>query len=415
MDSIVINKENAKVSEWDKIYCEIVKNILNNGKLVENRTGVDTLTTGAVMFELDDIENNFPILETKKVVIKNALSEIQWIHQVQSNDVNWLNERGNNIWNQWKIDKDGIYRIYEPIGTKFEEKMVIVYDVDNKPMKDKYGRIMKTCATKKALEEQRTLKKAIYFGKEWVDSIGKAYGYNNMISKDPQDVLYKLKNKPDDRRMIIDLRIKENLKYGTLEPCVWSTEWRVIGNKLNLFVHQRSGDIPVGVPFNVSQYAALLKMFAKVSNLEAGNLYYSINDAHIYVDQVEPIKTQIERYDTMRYFETLIQERRDKDIIDFYNLLVNQEKVLKEFSINNPNREEVINNYKDIQKQLKILEFMITKNKPEFIVAENDDFFSFNTEINNDKEYLKENPTGNKDLVLKNYSSLPFIKMPVAQ
>ena len=415
MDSIVINKENAKVSEWDKIYCEIVKNILNNGKLVENRTGVDTLTTGAVMFELDDIENNFPILETKKVVIKNALSEIQWIHQVQSNDVNWLNERGNDIWNQWKIDKDGIYRIYEPIGTKFEEKMVIVYDVDDKPMKDKYGRIMKTCATKKALEEQRTLKKAIYFGKEWIDSIGKAYGYNNMISKDPQDVLYKLKNKPDDRRMIIDLRIKENLKYGTLEPCVWSTEWRIIGNKLNLFVHQRSGDWPIGVPFNVSQYAALLKMFAKVSNLEAGNLYYSINDAHIYVDQVEPIKTQIERYDTMRYFETLIQERRDKDIIDFYNLLVNQEKVLKEFSINNPNREEVINNYKDIQKQLKILEFMITKNKPEFIVAENDDFFSFNTEINNDKEYLKENPTGNKDLVLKNYSSLPFIKMPVAQ
>ena len=58
---------------------------------------------------------------------------------------------------------------------------------------------------------------------------------------------------------------------------------------------------------------------------------------------------------------------------------------------------------------------MLEKKKPEFEVAENDNFFEINTIINNNPEYLKENPTGNKDLVLKNYSSLSYLKMPVAQ
>lgn len=410
-----INIETAKVTEWDKIYCEIVKKILNEGILVKNRTGIDTITTGAVTFELHDIENNFPILETKKIPIKNVLSEIQWIHQVQSNDVRWLQKRENHIWDDWMIDKDGIYRRYEPVGTPFEEKKVQVVDVDGIPLNDKYGKDLMTEATKEAKEKGKTIKEAVYFGKEWAYTIGKAYGYNNNQTKDPQDVLYKIKNKPDDRRMIIDLRIKENLKYGTLEPCVWCTEWRVIGNKLNLFVHQRSGDIPVGVPFNVTQYAALLKMFAKVNNLEAGNMYYTINDAHIYVNQIEPIKKQIHNYDLMKFYETFISDNTNEEILIRYNSLTMQEERLRNYLNTNPNKLEVLESHKDVLEHLNILKLMITKKKPEFEVAENDNFFDINTEINNDKEYLKENPTGNKDLILKNYSSMPFIKIPVAQ
>ena len=411
----VIDRKNAKISEWDRIYCEIVKKILNEGKLVKNRTGIDTITTGAVTFELHDIENNFPILETKKLPIKNVLSEIQWIHQVQSNDVRWLKERGNPIWNDWMIDEDGIYRIYEPDGTPFEEKNVQVVDVDGIPMTDKYGKNLMTEATEEAKEKGRTIKEAKYFGKEWAYTIGKAYGYNNNQTKDPQDVLYKIKNKPDDRRMIIDLRIKENLKYGTLEPCVWATEWRVINGKLDVTVIQRSGDIPVGVPFNVTQYAALLKMFAKVNNLEAGNITYTINDAHIYVNQIEPIKKQIHNYDLMKYYETFINDNTDEEIIKRYNSLSMQEERLRNFLETNPNKQDVLESHKDVLDHLNILDFMLTKKKPEFNVVEKDNFFDISTDIINDKEYLKENPTGNKDLVLKNYSSMPFIKIPVAQ
>lgn len=411
----VIDRNNAKVSEWDKIYCEIVRKILNQGKLVKNRTGIDTLTTGSVTFQLHDIEHNFPILESKKLPIKNVLSEIQWIHEAQSNDVRWLKERGNPIWDDWMIDEDGIYRKYEPQGTPFEEKRVRVVDVDGNPLTDKYNKELMAEATDNAKEKGRTIKEAIYYGKEWAYTIGKAYGYNNNQTKDPQDVLYKLKNKPDDRRMIIDLRIKENLKYGTLEPCVWATEWRVIDGKLNLTVIQRSGDIPVGVPFNVTQYAALLKMFAKVSGLEAGDITYTINDAHIYVDQIEPIKKQLHNYDLMKYYETFIYENTDEEIIRRYNSLITQEERLSKFLEENPDKLEVLESQKDLLKQIQVMNFMLTKKKPKLEVVDTDDFFSINTDINNDKEYLKENPTGNKDLVLKDYSSMPFIKIPVAQ
>lgn len=412
---IIINRKTAKVSKWDKIYCEICKKILNEGTLIKNRTGVDTLTIGAVIFKLEDIEHNFPILETKKVPIKNVLSEIQWIHQVQSNDVKWLHERNNPIWDQWMIDKDGIYREYEPEGTPFEEKEVIVVDVDDNPIKDKYGNILKAEATEEAKEKGKTIKRAKFFGEEWKETIGKAYGYTNSVTHDPQDVLYKIKNKPDDRRMIIDLRKKEFLKYGTLEPCVWATEWRVIGNKLYLTVVQRSGDIPAGVPFNVTQYAGLFKMFAKVNGLEAGDITYTINDAHIYVNQIEQINKQLLRYSYMNYYETLIQEKSDNDVLAFYNSLQTQSEKLRKYAENNPNNLNVQNEYKEVQEQYEIFTFMLEKKKPEFEVAENDNFFEINTIINNNPEYLKENPTGNKDLVLKNYSSLSYLKMPVAQ
>jgi len=415
MDSFIIDRKNAKVSKWDKIYCEIVKKIIDDNNIVKNRTGIDTLTTGAVTFTLEDIENNFPILETKKLPIKNVISEIQWIHQVQSNDVRWLQKRKNPIWDDWMIDSDGIYRIYEPNNTEFKEKKVTVVDVNGNPLKDKYGNIIETEATDKAKENGKTIKSAKYFGKEWAYTIGKAYGYTNSITHDPQDVLNLIKNNPDSRRMIIDLRKKDFLKYGTLEPCVWSTEWRVINGKLNMFVHQRSGDIPVGVPFNVSQYAALLKMFAKVNNLEAGNMYYSINDAHIYVDQVGPIQKQLHKYSFMCYFESLIQEKNDNEVLEYYNMLKNQEERLRKYTENNPNDIEVLKEYKNILEQFEIFNFMINRKSPEFIVRENDNFFNINTEVNNDKEYLKENPTGNKDLILKNYTSMPFIKIPVAQ
>lgn len=75
-----------------------------------------------------------------------------------------------------------------------------------------------------------------------------------------------------------------------------------IYGKLNAWVHQRSCDVPLGLPFNVTQYAVLLNMLAKVNNLEPGCLDWSIKDAHIYVNQVEGIKEQISRFENLGDF-----------------------------------------------------------------------------------------------------------------
>ena len=410
-----INIETAKVSKWDKIYCELLKKIMTEGEIFENRTGIDTLSIEGFNFKLENIENNFPILESKKVMIKNALSEILWIHQVQSNDVKWLEDRKNNIWKKWKIDEDGIYRIYEPNTDKFEDKQVLVKDIYGRPLKDKYLKKIYTTATEELKKEGKTIKNAIYYGEDWAHTIGTAYGYINNKFKKPQYVLKQLKENPNDRRMNIILWQDEYIKTGVLPPCVWGTEWKVTNGKLHCYVHQRSADVPLGLPFNVSQYAILLRMFAKASGLEAGSLNYSIMDAHIYVNQIEGINKQLDRYYNMQYFESLHSEKRECDVMNYYITLKTQVGRLSLYVKNNPNKTEVLKEYKKVLEELQIFEFMYNKQKPILKLANVDNFFEFNNKVNNNKDYLKKNPTGNRDVKLLNYTSLPFINIPVAQ
>ena len=103
--------------------------------------------------------------------------------------------------------------------------------------------------------------------------------------------------------MLMSLWQNDYLKTAVLPSCVWSNEWDVTNGKLNLWVHQRSCDVPLGLPFNVSQYATLLMMIAQVTNLEPGTLNWSIKDAHIYVNQIDGIKEQIKRYDELGDFK----------------------------------------------------------------------------------------------------------------
>lgn len=93
--------------------------------------------------------------------------------------------------------------------------------------------------------------------------------------------------------MLISLWQDADLRTAVLPSCVWSSEWKVKNGKLNSYIHQRSADVPLGLPFNISQYAILQSLLAKVSGLEVGNMNYSIMDAHVYVNQVDGIKKQL--------------------------------------------------------------------------------------------------------------------------
>ena len=221
-----------------------------------------------------------------------------WIYQAQSNDVRWLKERNVNIWNEWEIDEDGIYRIYEPTG-EFVDKEVVVKDLDGNDMKDEFGNIMKA----KSNLEGKTIIAAKFYGKEYAHTIGTAYGYIVNNFKLIDILIDTIKNNPNDRRMLMSLWQNDYLKTAVLPSCVWSNEWDVTNGKLNLWVHQRSCDVPLGLPFNVSQYATLLMMIAQVTNLEPGTLNWSIKDAHIYVNQIDGIKEQIKRYDELGDFK----------------------------------------------------------------------------------------------------------------
>lgn len=403
---VEVNRKDAVVRDFDKQYCELLKKILEEGELFENRTGVDTLSIpgGGYVF---DVGNEFPILESKKVILKNALSELLWIYQAQTNVVSWLRERGNNIWNEWAVDSDGIYRVYEADTENYDgDKEVNVRDVD--------GNIIIGMKAK-SLIEGKNIKEAKFFGKEYAGTIARGYGYIIGKYKRFDYVRNSLANYPHDRRMLISLWQDADLRMAVLPPCVWSNEYKVYKGTLNCFVDQRSADVPLGLPFNISQYAILMSLLAKEAGLQPGKLYYNIADAHIYVNQIDGIKKQLTNYEKMLKFEKIINENSDIYLEEFYNALKSTKEEKEEYLNNNPDNEEAQDGFNDAKKDLQIFELMITKKKPTLQLADKKDFYEFSNEVNNDKEYLKENVTGNEDIKLLNYSSAPFIKMPVAQ
>lgn len=243
------------MSAWDKIYCELCENILTNGVQVANRTGIDTIKLPSAHFQLN-VGEEFPILTTKQLFIRQAVLEMLWIYQAQSNDVRWLQERNVHIWDLWQIDENGDWR------------------------DEKTGEVLK------------------HFDSKFANTIGTAYGYIVKRFKLMDRLIDSLKNNVNDRRRVISLWQDEYLDTAVLPSCVWSSEWDVTNGTLNAWVHQRSCDVPLGLPFNVTQYAVLLKMLAQVTGLKAGTIDWSIKDAHIYVNQIDGIKEQLERFHT---------------------------------------------------------------------------------------------------------------------
>ena len=243
------------MSAWDKIYCQLCENILTNGVQVANRTGIDTIKLPSAHFQLN-VGEEFPILTTKQLFIRQAVLEMLWIYQAQSNDVRWLQERNVHIWDLWQIDENGDWR------------------------DEKTGEVLK------------------HFDPKFANTIGTAYGYIVKRFKLMDRLIDSLKNNVNDRRRVISLWQDEYLDTAVLPSCVWSSEWDVTNGTLNAWVHQRSCDVPLGLPFNVTQYAVLLKMLAQVTGLKAGTIDWSIKAAHIYVNQVDGIKEQLERFHT---------------------------------------------------------------------------------------------------------------------
>lgn len=334
--------------KWDNEYDKLCRKILNEGKEVENRTAINTIKIPTYNFELD-IAKEFPILTTKKTFARQAILEIMWIYLVQSNDVRWLKDRKVNIWNEWEINDKG-------------------YWIANQKVKKPDGSYN--------IEEVHK-----YFGEEWAHTIGTAYGYLTNKFQKTQKALNMIKNSPESRRNIVSLWHDDYLATGVLEPCVWSHEIDITDGVLNMYVHQRSCDTALGLPFNVTQYAALMYMYASVNNLKVGKLAWSIKDAHIYVNQIEGIKKQLDNADAIRVVE---------------KLSIDELKELKKHC-------ELVRN-QTTATLLKAVEYVQNPNTPELYVNPDiKDFFKFNT----DEEC--------RDVQVLKYKDMGKISFPIAQ
>lgn len=218
---------------------------INIVKNILNNGYYDNNRTGTPTYKLPhqiitiDLQKEFPILKSKFVSFKTAVKEILWIMQ-GDNNVEHLKEQNCHVWDEWEQD-DGT------IGTA-------------------YGWIVKNYNQ-----------------------------INNLISS--------LKNNPQNRRMMINLWQWDYLKTGALDPCCFCSMWDVTDGKLNCMLVQRSGDMPLGVPFNTTQYAVLTHILAEICDLKVGLLTHCISNAHIYENQIEGIKQQLKNYDKLSMFD----------------------------------------------------------------------------------------------------------------
>ena len=261
------------MSKWDNMYLDLCEKIKKEGKIHNNRTGDNTLRIIGHTFEFD-LQEEFPILTVKQVGIKGPVTELMWIYQAHSNDVSWLRDRRVTIWDEWEIDSDGVYR------------------------KDGKER---------------------FIGKEYAGTIGTAYGYITGKFGWPEKNIRMIKEEPESRRNIIDLWQEEYFKTAVLPPCVYGSQFIVDNDTLNLRVTQRSCDVGLGLPYNVTQYAAFLCMIAHVTGLKPGKMLYQITDTHIYIKHMPGINTMLSRRKDAKPAPKLWLNPEVKDFFEFDN------------------------------------------------------------------------------------------------
>lgn len=241
------------MSAYDKIYLTIAEDILKNGYCDANRTKTKAYKLPHQIMRFD-LREEFPILTTKHVAFKTAVKEILWIYQKQSNKISDLHKENVHIWDLWA----------------------------------------KSDAT-----------------------IGTSYGWVINEYKQMDYLLDNLKNNPQNRRLVMDMWQIPHLKGGALYPCCFLTMWDVTNGFLNCVLVQRSGDFPLGVPFNTTQYAVLLCLTAQVTGLTPGLLTHVINNAHIYENQTEGVKLQISRKNADYPAPRLLINPEIKNFYDF--------------------------------------------------------------------------------------------------
>jgi thymidylate synthase len=221
-----------------KAYLDLLIEILNTGTEKHDRTGVGTLSIFGYQMRFD-LNNGFPLVTTKKVHLKSIIYELLWFLKGDTN-VKFLNDNKVTIWDEWADANGDLGHIY---GFQW---------------------------------------------RSWQTADGKSV---DQIT----DAVNSIKTNPDSRRHIVCAWNAGDLQNMALPPCHALFQFYVANGKLSCQLYQRSADVVLGVPFNIASYALLTMMMAQVCNLQVGEFIHSFGDAHIYLNHIEQVKTQLSR------------------------------------------------------------------------------------------------------------------------
>jgi thymidylate synthase len=238
-----------------KEYLDLVKLVMEEGIRKPSRTGIDTLSYFGAFYKVD-LSKGFPLLTTKKMEWKSLLHEVLWYLSGENHIRNL--RKHTKIWDAWADENGELETAYGYYWRHFPSAV-----------KDKNG--------------------------EWkvteIDQI--------------RYIIDEIKNKPYSRRLVVSAWEPGNATKSKLPPCHYSFAFNVSNNKLNCHLTQRSGDIALGIPFNLAAYSMLTQIIAQEVGLEPGFFAHTIIDAQIYVadkgsptekyDHLEGLKEQLKR------------------------------------------------------------------------------------------------------------------------
>jgi thymidylate synthase len=244
--------------DMDTQYEDLLKHVLKNGTLKQDRTGTGTKSIFGHQLRYD-LSQNFPLVTTKKVHLKSIIYELLWFLKGETN-IRYLKEHGVGIWDEW-ADENG----------------------DLGPV---YG----------------------YQWRSW-------HTVNGEVIDQIKEVVQQLKTNPDSRRMIVSAWNVGELKEMALMPCHIMFQFYVANNKLSCQLYQRSADLFLGVPFNIASYSLLTLMMAQVCGYEPGDFVHTFGDAHIYTNHFEQVELQLSR--DARPFPQMKINPGVKDIFEF--------------------------------------------------------------------------------------------------
>jgi thymidylate synthase len=239
-------------------YLDLLQDVLNSGVRKADRTGTGTLSVFGRQMRFD-LEKGFPITTTKRLFLKGIIHELLWFLQGNTN-IKYLTDNGVHIWDEWADENGDLGPIY---GAQW---------------------------------------------RHWSTAGGKPI---DQIS----GLIEMLRAKPNSRRLLVSAWNVGELDAMRLPPCHCLFQFYVADRRLSCQLYQRSADLFLGVPFNIASYSLLTMMIAHVTVLAPGEFIHTFGDAHIYLNHIEQVRTQLSRQP--RSLPRMLLNEKVRSIFDF--------------------------------------------------------------------------------------------------
>lgn len=277
-------------NKLDRDYQYLLSDVLNNGILKDDRTGTGTISLFGKSIR-HDMSKGFPILTTKRVAFKTMVAELKWFLKGQTN-IRPLLKEGCHIWT------GDAYKLYKRAYDYDLDEYLSVEDFEKKIIEDKM--FAHTWGELGPIYGRQWRKWKIVDGSftRYVDQIG--------------ELIKNIKEDPFSRRLVVNAWNVSELHLMTLPPCHYSFQCYVADGKLSLMWNQRSADLFLGVPFNISSYGLLLSLLCEETGYEPGELIGNFGDIHLYKNHYDQATKQINR----SHYKLPTLEIKDSDILN---------------------------------------------------------------------------------------------------